>query len=138
MSDRSNVIVVGVDGSEDSMAAVKWADHYAASTGGRLCLVTTWMWPNTYGAPLVFDGFNPDAEALTILEKAKAELTVPATAVETVCREGGAGPVLVAESKNTALLVVGSHGHGAISGVLLGSVSNYCVHHASCPVVIVR
>lgn len=138
MSEHSNVVVVGVDGSADSMAALKWAENYATLTGARLRLVTTWMWPQTYGAPLVFDNYSPDNEALSMIEKARAELTLPAKQVEIVCREGGAGPVLVAESAGAALLAVGSHGHGAVSSILLGSVSNYCVHHADCPVVVVR
>lgn len=138
MQEQTGVVVVGVDGSADSMAALKWAENYAKATDSTLRLVTTWMWPMTYGAPIAYDGYLPDNDALAVIEKAKAELTLPAGRVETVCREGSAGPILVAESRDTALLVVGSHGHSMIGTVLLGSVSNHCVHHAACPVVVVR
>ena len=138
MSDKANVVVVGVDGSDDSTAALRWADNYAKATHSKIRLVTSWTWPYTYGAPVTYDGYLPDNDALAVIEKAKTELTVSPTSVESVCREGGAGPVLVAECEHADLLVVGAHGHSAIGGLLLGSVSNYCVHHASCSVVIVR
>ena len=138
MSERANIVVVGIDGSVDSNAALKWAEHYAISTGASLRLVATWMWPQTYGAPLAFDNFQPDELTHTVLEKATTELTIPAERVETICRQGGAGPILVAESEDAELLVVGSHGHSVVTTVLIGSVSAYCVHHASCPVVVVR
>lgn len=138
MPELTSMVVVGVDGSAQSMAALKWADSYATTTGARLRIVTTWVWPLNYGSAFGYEGLTPGADALSVLEKARAELTIPETRVETVCREGGAGPVLVAESKDAALLVVGSHGFGAIGRVVLGSVSNHCVNHASCPVLVVR
>ena len=53
-------------------------------------------------------------------------------------QEGWAGRELLAAAEGADLLVVGSRGHGAVMGLLLGSVSEYCVTHASCPVVVVR
>ena len=52
--------------------------------------------------------------------------------------EGRAGPVLVAAAEGADLLVVGCRGHGGLAGTLLGSVGQYCAHHAACPVVIMR
>jgi len=52
--------------------------------------------------------------------------------------EGQAGQVLVAAAEGADLLVVGSRGHGGLAEALLGSVGQYCVHHAPCPVVIMR
>lgn len=138
MAEHADLVVVGVDGSPDSMAAVKWADSYAVRTGARVRLVTTWVLPTTYGALIAYDKGAPETEALAVLDKARAELTIPENRIETICREGGAGPVLVAESGEGAILVVGSHGHSAIGSILLGAVSDHCVQHASCPVVIVR
>jgi nucleotide-binding universal stress UspA family protein len=137
--EKPVVVVVGVDGSPDSMAAVRWANDYAAMTGARLRLVSTWVLPTTYSALRAYDqGNSPDAEARAVLDKACAELTIPEERVDTVCREGGAGPVLVAEGGPGAILVVGSRGHSALGSLVLGSVSDHCVHHATCPVVIVR
>jgi len=58
--------------------------------------------------------------------------------VQRVVREGRAASGLVDESREAALLVVGSRGHGGFVGLLIGSVSNECAHHSACPVVIVR
>ncbi|HVS69370.1 MAG TPA: universal stress protein [Mycobacteriales bacterium] len=138
MSEHANVVVVGVDGSADSMAALKWAEGYARATDATLRLVTTWAWPVSYGAPMYIEAYNPEAEAEATMEKAMAQLTLPAGQVQTSCRQGQAGPVLVEESSDAALLVVGSHGHSVMSTILLGSASNYCVHHASCSVAVIR
>jgi nucleotide-binding universal stress UspA family protein len=137
MSERANV-VVGVDGSADSIAALRWAEAYADATGATLRLVTSWAWPVSYGAPLYIEGYNPEADAEKTLATVSAEVAIPSDRLQTSCRQGQAGPVLVAESEGAALLVVGSHGHSAVTSVLLGSASNYCVHHASCSVAVVR
>jgi nucleotide-binding universal stress UspA family protein len=137
-SESKQVVVVGVDGSTCSNRAVEWADQYAAATGADLRLVTAWQWAMAYGAPMMFDGYDPSADAEAIAEKARANVTLPADRVEVVVPEDKAGPALVTASKEAQLLVVGSHGHNVVSTVLLGSVSGYCVHHATCPVTIVR
>jgi nucleotide-binding universal stress UspA family protein len=137
-TNQGGLVVVGVDGSPDSLAALKWADHYASATGASLRLVTSWEWAMAYGAPMMFDGYHPNADATVVIEKAKAELTLSEDRVEVRVEEGAAGPVLVRESAGAQALVVGTQGHSAVSKVLLGSVSAYCVHHGSCPIVVVR
>lgn len=132
------VVVVGCDGSADSANALKWAERYASATGAALRLVTAWEWPQSYGTPLMYDGYDPRADAQTLVEKAAAEVSLPGARIETCVDEGQPGPVLVRASAGAAALVVGSHGHSAVSRVLLGSVSTYSVHHATCPVVVVR
>jgi nucleotide-binding universal stress UspA family protein len=135
---HSDLVVVGLDGSADSTTALHWAERYAKSTHARLRLVTAWNWLPAYGGAMIYEGYRPNEEAQEVLDKALAELTLPPDRVESVCRQGAARSVLVEESKDAALLVVGSHGHTVLGSVLLGSVSNHCVHHAACPVVVAR
>jgi nucleotide-binding universal stress UspA family protein len=131
-------IVVGVDGSPSGDAALRWAEHYAAKTGGSLTLVTAWHWPMSYGAPIAYQGFDPEEDARKVVSAAKAEVDLPLSRVKTVIAQGLAGDVLVDIGKGAAALVVGSRGHGGFAGALLGSTSTHCVHHANCPVVVVR
>jgi nucleotide-binding universal stress UspA family protein len=135
---KASLAVVGVDGSSDSDAAIRWVQSYADATGGAVRLVVAWQWPQSYGYPMMFDGFDPEADARKVAEKAAAELSLPADRLHIVVREGSAGLVLVDASKDADLLVVGSRGHNAVSGALLGSVSHHCVHHATVSVVVVR
>ena len=87
----------------------------------------------------------PDPTALTEaarerLDSIVYELTGGSTEVpiEKIVVEGAAAEILVEESEGADLLVVGSRGHGGFAGLLLGSVSQQCAHHAACPVVIIR
>jgi nucleotide-binding universal stress UspA family protein len=138
-SPRTPVVIVGVDGSDDSVAAVRWAQQYAVSTGATIRLVTAWEWPQLYGAAFAsYDGFNPADDARAVAEKAAAELSIPGDRVNISVVEGLAREVLVSAAEGGDLLVVGSHGHTTVGGLLLGSVSAYCVHHATAPVVVVR
>jgi nucleotide-binding universal stress UspA family protein len=136
--DTSPVVVVGVDGSSDGEAALRWADHYALATGASLRVVVAWQWAMSYGYPMMFDGYAPDQDARGVAEKAIVELNLPSDRVGIETREGSAGDVLVQACEGADLLVVGSHGHRVVSTLLLGSVSNHCVHHAKVPVVVVR
>lgn len=131
-------VVVGVDGSASSEAALRWAEGYAVDHGLRLELVTAWQHPVWYGVPMMPSDWAPDLQAAEVLEKAAASLTLPEDQVDKRPVQGLPGPVLVGAAKDAALLVVGSHGHGAVAGALLGSVSSYCTHHATCPAVVVR
>ena len=132
------VIVVGVDGSECSAAAVQWAASYATMTGGSLLLVTAWHLPAAYGVPIGYDGFDPEEDARKVVEAAAASLDLPSGRVTAKVAPGPAGDVLIRNAEHAALLVVGSRGHGTLAAALLGSTSSYLVHHATCPVVVVR
>ena len=131
-------VVVGCDGSQCSTIALHWAEDYAARTGGSLTLVTAWHWPTSYGVPLTYDGFDPEEDARKVVEAAAADVHLPRDRVRTVIAQGQPGDVLSGASDGAAALVVGTRGHGGIAGALLGSTSSYCVHHARCPVVVVR
>jgi len=132
------VVVVGVDGSELSRAAVEWAERYARDTGARLRLVTVWEWPVQYGLTPTYDESALATAASHVAEKAAAGLSLPPDRVETKVVPGPPGRGLVKEAAGAALLVVGSRGHGLSGDLLLGSVSRYCLHHATIPIVVVR
>ena len=140
-SEQPGRIVVGVDGSELSGLALAWAARQAELTGATMEALTAWHWPQTYGYPLpVGEGYDPKVAAARVLDAAvdRIRLEHPRLEVRTETLEGPASRALVEASKGADLLVLGRRGHGEISGMLLGSVSAYCVAHAHCPVVVVR
>ena len=132
------LILVGVDGSPESVKATAWAAEQARATGGTLELLIVWARPMSYGLPLVVGGYDPEHEAQAIVEKAASGIDLPAPRLRTSVVNGAPAVALVERSKAVDLLVVGSRGHGGFAELLLGSVSDHCVHHASCPVVVVR
>ena len=137
MSDR---IIVGVDGSEESKDALRWAARQAKATGAHLHVVLAWNIPSMgYWAPIP-QGFDLGKEAKTALQTTLDEVlgASPEASMTSEVLEGHAALVLVDQSKDADLLVVGSRGHGEFTGMLIGSVSEYCVTHAGCPVVVVR
>jgi nucleotide-binding universal stress UspA family protein len=136
------VIVVGVDGSEGAKGALRFALDEARLRGAAVRAVAAWHVPSAaYGGP----SDTPDMalirrmepEARSALERAVAEAGDLTVELEVVVREGAPAQVLLDESQDAELLVVGSRGLGGFRGLLLGSVSQQCSHHASCPVVIV-
>ena len=132
------LVVVGIDGSAGSDAALQWAEAYAHATGASIELLVAWHWPTSYGVPLAWDGFDPAEDARVLADKAAANVGLPNDRVTTAVAAGAAGDCLVKAAAGADLLVVGSRGHGGLSAALLGSVSTYCAQHAPCPVVIVR
>ncbi|MFJ3220083.1 universal stress protein [Kitasatospora sp. NPDC086801] len=142
-------IVVGVDGSPPSRAAVRWAARQAGLTGGPLEAVAVWDFPCLYGehglVPPALDGFGPERRAAQILDEALAscprpDRTPPARPppVRRRLTTGPPGPALVAAAAGAALLVLGNRGRSTPPDAPLGTVAQYCLHHARCPVVIVR
>jgi len=135
---RSPVVVVGVDGSPGSQSAVRWAAEQATLTGATLRAVSSWRWPNYItrvppGIDLAKDTRRILDEVLEQALSGSEDVTVTRHVVE-----GPPGPVLVAQSHDASLLVVGAQGRAAFTGMLLGSVAEHCVRHGSCPVVVVR
>ncbi|HUC13609.1 MAG TPA: universal stress protein [Acidimicrobiales bacterium] len=135
-------IVVGVDGSESSKDALQWAAHQAELTGDSLEAVITWeITPNTYGValPLPSD-YDPAAIAKQTLDEAISKVLGESGGPHVTTRvvEGAPARSLLEIAKGADLLVLGSRGHGPFVGMLLGSVSEYCASHATCPVVVVR
>ncbi|MBS2966789.1 universal stress protein [Actinocrinis puniceicyclus] len=139
-TDCAPLIVVGVDGSESSIDALRWAALQAKRTDARLQAISAWQYPGGYGWVPDFSELDFEAEAQkglddTVARALGAEPDVPVT---TRVIEGNAAIVLIDASQGADLLVVGSRGHGAFAGMLLGSVSQHCAQNASCPVLIVR
>ena len=139
-----STIVVGVDGSEESRGALRWALGEAELRGATVRAVHAWSLPIAFGGPTMPpQTLDPSAlrdHARESLDAAVDEVAgeSPALAVERVVEQGAAADVLVRAAEHADLLVVGSRGHGGFSGLLLGSVSQQCAQHAPCAVVIVR
>jgi nucleotide-binding universal stress UspA family protein len=134
-------IVVGVDGSEPSLKALRWAAQQARLTGATLRVLTTWeVATGTGWVPTFPVDYDPQAVARQALDEAVTETlgADPDVAVERIVKEGHAAPILLAAAKDADLLVVGSHGHGAFTGMLIGSVSEHLVRHAPCAIVVVH
>src|SRR6266567_9376815 len=137
-------IVAGVDGSPPSIMALRWAVHQAELTGGTVDAVISWAFPIAAGgmgwAPVApLDDTDYAELAAKTLSEALADVSPPpGVAVREVVVEGNAGQVLLDAAKNADLLVVGNRGHGGFADALIGSVSVRCLHHANCPVVVVR
>lgn len=140
------VIVVGVDHSEAAKAALRFALEEAQLRDATLRAVHVWQFSYPGGAGVegayAIPGFDLESlrnAADASLEAIVAEVIPDPGEVEVVLRvvEGSAGAVLIDESQNADLLVVGSRGRGGFAGLLLGSVSQQCAHHASCPVVVI-
>ena len=134
-------IVVGIDGSATSVAALEWAVRQAELTGSTIEAITTWEWPTNYGWAFPFPPeYDPKADAQRMLSDALAPVLAahPDVPVQSTVIEGHPAPVLVEASRGADLLVVGSRGHGEFVGMLLGSVSEHCVTNAGCPVLVLR
>ncbi len=134
-------IVVGVDGSESSQQALRFAIAEARLRQASVKTVLAWALPFSGGAttgmlPAQLADFQAEAEHsldAAVVEAGGAE----DVALEQVVVEGSAGRALIEAAEGAELLVVGSRGRGGFKGLLLGSVSQQCAHHAPCPVVIV-
>ena len=137
-------IVVGVDGSENSLDALRWAAEEARVRNALLRVVAI------FNAPIMSTGYEvvaPDPSDL-----AAASNTMLDAAVDSVREEGGlegvhvatevveghAGERLIELSHEADMVVVGARGHGGFLGMVLGSVTGHVVNHAACPVVVVR
>ncbi len=141
-------IVVGVDGSEQSKAALRWALEEAELRGATLEVVAVYRLPSGWlgmgeamGATIPVSITETDVADYTteMLDRVLDDVKPPATV--TLARRvvpGHAAQALVEASDDAELLVVGTRGHGDVGSVLLGSVGMHCVHHAPCPVVVVR
>jgi len=139
-----HTIVVGVDGSPGSIAALRWAHAEARLRGATLEAVAVWQYPMMTTIPAF--GAMPEVTDLTdeteqhlraVVSEAGIESSSEVPVTLRVC-EGAAPAALIEAAAGAELLVVGSRGHGGFAGLLLGSVSHQCTMHARCPVVVVH
>jgi nucleotide-binding universal stress UspA family protein len=141
MAEREQRIVVGVDGSDSSKAALRWAIRQAKLTGRSVDAVTAWHYPPAYGWAPVADGtIDFEGEAKKTLAETLGEVSGldPEVPVRPQVTEGHPADVLLRAARGADLLVVGSRGHGGFASALLGSVSLNCVLRAHCPVLVLR
>lgn len=135
-------VVVGVDGSQRSREALRWAHDYAVLRSWQLDAIHVWTYPSTYSVAGEFFVPQPEIgdDARALLESVVVE-ELGAQALPLVHLDapfGHAGLVLAEAAIGADLVVVGDSGAGVLSRMVLGSTSAYLVHHAPCPVVVVR
>lgn len=138
--NSSQTILVGVDGSASSIAALRHAADLAGSLDCSLTAVMCWQKPQFYMADLdLEDGpFERDSEQKLEAAVQTALGSDPDVICHTSVRHGRPGEILVNESASARLLVMGTRGHSEFVSMLLGSVSLECIAHAHVPVVTVR
>ncbi|WP_412538494.1 universal stress protein [Longispora sp. K20-0274] len=137
----TNLIVVGVDGSDGGRRALTWAVEEAGRTGATVQAVSAWQWDGLDTAFL--------AESTPTAERERAERVAAHEVSEVIAGHGTRVPiaqeviegrpadVLTSAARTAHMLVLGSHGHSRIRHAVLGSVTEECVHRAVCPVVVI-
>ena len=141
--DSVKKIVVGVDGSPESIGALEWAYDEAIVSGAELTVVHAWIYPYTVShnslreirKPLEIEAASELQSSLDALGK---KLTDGAVVVHSKLVEHTPADALVQEAIGADLIVVGSRGRGGLRSVLLGSVSRMVVYNAQCPVAVIR
>ncbi|ROP65419.1 universal stress protein [Curtobacterium sp. PhB115] len=144
MDETTTGIVVGFDGSEESIAALRWTLDLADRLDSTVQVVVAWRWPTSWGShPSTHTGWSPEQdaeeigrEALAVVADGPVRSVDGARSVAVSAVHGPAAEVLVAAAEHAELLVVGSRGRGGFRGMLLGSVSTACVQYATCPVIV--
>ncbi|MFE3107239.1 universal stress protein [Kitasatospora indigofera] len=133
------VIVVGVDGSPSSRAALRWAQRQARLEDASVEAVAAWDYPPMSSWGLSIPGPEiEEAARLALADTVKQEQDDTRPPVRQRTEYGHPADALLKAASGAHLLVVGTRGLGGFTGTLLGSVSRHCVEHAPCPVVVVR
>ncbi|KAJ3043569.1 hypothetical protein HDV00_004669 [Rhizophlyctis rosea] len=140
--------MVPIDDSDNAAHALEWAVNNVVKDGDHLTVINIWPQvpgPATYGLITTDDWYeNMEAkmreESHALLKKAGRKLGHPKFTLTLLSTHGDPRDELIAKvnALHVDLIVMGSRGHGALKRTLIGSVSDYVVHHASCPVTIVK
>jgi nucleotide-binding universal stress UspA family protein len=133
-------IVVGVDGSEQSKDALRWAARIAPAFGAQLHAVAVWHIPLDTGWQTVPGYWNPKQDMEKCLTETVDQVfgTERPAGLELSVVEGQTAHAIIEASEGALMLIVGSRGHGGFAGLLLGSVSASLAEHAGCPVLVVH
>ena len=134
-------IVVGVDGSPASDAALLWATEQALHSGAEIVLVHGWIYPyhvSRTAANEPRDDMRLDAMRVLEASAQRANEVAPTVACHSIITEESPAKAIVDTAAGADLVVVGSRGHGGFAAMLLGSVSRTVLQHAPCPVAVVR
>ncbi|WP_032712185.1 universal stress protein [Salinispora arenicola] len=137
---RTGHVAVGVDGSQSSLLALGFAVEQAAARRVPLHVLRGWRPPPGQRPPS-----GPDSREVTRADRAELDESLsqwrqafPDVTISVEVAEGNPAELLVSASRNAQLVVVGTRGRGGLAGMLLGSVSQQLLHHAHCPVAVVR
>ena len=133
------VVVVGLDGSDHSSAALRWAAEEVRLRSATLTAVSVWHVPTVgyMAIPVPVADMRTAAEEMVDKQIATVLGSDPGIEIQREIREGPPAMQLLEAAKDATLIVVGSRGRGGFSGLVLGSVSAQVAHHAACPVTIV-
>jgi nucleotide-binding universal stress UspA family protein len=143
MSGQQGRVVVGVDGSEASFSALRWAARFAEQRNAELEVLTAWDYPSE---PTPFGIVPSLASDVDELARPREHLEAAITDVLGAdalanCRvtvvKGRPEAMLLLAARDADALVVGTRGRNPLTGLLLGSVSEHCIRHSRCPVVVV-
>ncbi|QWF77951.1 universal stress protein [Amycolatopsis sp. CA-230715] len=137
--DRKDVIVVGVDGSQASAAALRWAVREAALSHRGVHVVRAWTFDPLPGPGTGLSRQRAEADRRRELDHLVADVRGETSPVEVVAKvvEDTPSAALGRASDGAAMLVLGSHGHNRVLRLLVGSVTEQCLRAATCPVVVI-
>jgi nucleotide-binding universal stress UspA family protein len=131
-------VVVGVDGSPHSEAALRWALDLAEARQGEVAAVFSWQVPFV-SIPVAFDREKLEQQYKDYLvEVVSSVVPTPRVPLHTLVAEGDPAESLLVAAQNAELLVLGTRGRSPFAGMVLGSVSQRCAAAATCPVVLVK
>ncbi|WP_028267026.1 universal stress protein [Arthrobacter sp. MA-N2] len=133
-------IIVGVDGSEASLEALRQAQNLAVPLGAQVVATAYWEFPQVYGGYVAMGIEDFEESAGQVLKESLEKVfgpDLPDNVVSRVVR-GHARESLIEASREADMVVLGRRGHGGFGGLLVGSVSSACVAHAHCPVLVVH
>ena len=134
-------MIVGVDGSASSVAALRYAAGLAPRLDLHVRAIAVWNYPSfIYGGYYPELDWTPEDDAQRIVQRTALEVFGESAPewFATRTRRGRPAEVLIDASASAEMLVLGSRGHGGFAGLLLGSVSAACAEHAKCPVLVVH